>query len=272
MYRLIFTLTIMMQAGYGVATNLAPEHELERLMIVAKESLVAGNYGVAREALDSIENLNADPGVDYLFYRGQLEAKSENNAEASAALVSYVNEAGKGGEYYQSALRLITLLEQRKLSEQNATTAASTEADQTLQSESQNYLSQLQELYLSQSPVRALTEHINSILAENIFVPGRLRHPQVNEGLVYKVSINSAKEVVVQESDYRLQIPGHSMRRAAVFGVDPYVAGECDVTLRMCWIYHPVEKQERWITIADNSDALRELSKAMSQLIRQLQN
>ena len=235
-----------------------------------KESLAGGDYLVAREAMEKIDELPVSPGTDYFFYRGQLEVNAENDHEANAALVIYVNKAGREGEYYQQALRLITALEQRKILDSD-TSARLAEAGQ-ISGDGEDYMAQLQKLYLTQSPVRALTEHINSILAENTFVPGRIRHPGLNEGLVYKVSVNSVREVVVQESDYRRTTPGHNMRRAVVYGVDPYIANECDYDRRMCWLYHPVEKQERWITIADNKEALTELSRAMTQLIRQLQN
>ena len=46
---------------------------------------------------------------------------------------------------------------------------------------------------------------------------------------------------------------------------------ECDLTRRQCWLMHPVEKQQRWITISGNETASTELSRAMTQLIRKLQ-
>jgi hypothetical protein len=269
MCRLLMVMCLIWQACAVHASTLAPEHELQRLLIVARESLQAADNAQTREALKRIEELGIDAGANYYFYLGQLEANSGNRDAANTALIEYVNRAGSEGEFYQRALRLITKLEQTKPAE----TALSDPKDLSgaLTGERNQYIASLKKLYLTDNPEQALVEHINSILSENIFIPGRIRRPGSNEGLVYKVATNSLKELVIQESDYRKARPGHSMQSIPVYGVDPYLSGECDYNQRMCWLSHPLKSQQRWITIADNPSALTELSKALTQLIRQLQ-
>jgi len=269
MYRYLLILLVLVQVWAINAANLAPEHELQRLLIVAKESLDANDNEQARSTLNKIDQLGIDPGIDYFYFLGQLEANTGNRGTAKAALINYVNQAGKEGEYYQRALRLITSVENEV--EDQATKPASVDMGDVLVSEGDEYINRLQRLYLTNQPIQALTEHVNSILAENVYVPGRIRRPGTNEGLIYKVSTNSIQELVVQESDYRSERPGHSMQRLPVFGVDPYINSDCDSISRSCWLYHPLD-QRRWITIAERPAALAELSKALTQLIRQLQN
>lgn len=270
MYRTFLLIIIAVQVWSGVASSLAPEHELQRLLIIAKENLDAEDDAKARQALERIVALDIDAGANYYFYLGKLEANSGNIEAATSALIEYVNRSGSEGEYYDRSLRLITQLEQSVVPE--SAPAQQNTRNVALTGEREQYVTRLKTLYLTDNTEQALLDHINSILVDNVYVPGRIRRPGINEGLVYKVSVNSLNEVVVQESDYRKGRYGHSMQSLPVFGVDPYLRSDCDNNLRMCWLSHPLENRDRWITIADNPTALNELSKALTNLIRQLQN
>ena len=270
MYRTLLLLIISVQVWSGLASSLAPEHELQRLLIIAKENLETENDSKAREALERVQALQIDAGANYYFYLGQIEANDGNNEAATNALAEYVNRAGSEGEYYERALRLVTAIEQE--AESNVVPVQPKDQQVALTGEREQYSARLKRLYLTENLQQALLDHINSILIDNVYVPGRIRHPGKNEGLMYKVSVSSQGEVVVQESDFRGGRNGHSMQSLPVFGVDPYIESDCDSNSRQCWLNHPLENQDRWITIADNPNALTELSKALTQLIRQLQD
>ncbi len=261
---------LSMLIGIAQAASLAPEHELQRLLIVAKESINSADFNTTRTVLDKIEALGIDPGADYHYYLGQLEANTGNLQAASDAFINYVNAAGSEGQYYQTSLRMITQLERQQ--EAAKPQAPPEDISDLLVGEGDQYLSQLRQLYLAKDDISALIEHINGLLAANVYVPGRIRYVGSKEGIVYKITTNAQQELVVQESDYLDERPDHNLFRISVYGVDPYLRSECDFNQRRCWLNHPIERQNHWITIADNQEALTELAKAMTQLIRRLQN
>ncbi|WP_020407692.1 hypothetical protein [Hahella ganghwensis] len=256
-------------AGQVMGATLAPEHEMQRLLLVADESIKTLDYADAKSALDKIAELSIEPEVSYFYFKGLVDANYGENDSAANALVEYVNRAGNEGEYYEQALRLITDLENKKAA---STTKSDIDWSQVISSENDQYLASLKKLYLTSSDKNALVEHINGILKANVYVPGRIRHLDKNEGRVFRISTNSQDELVVQETDYTQSgNANHTLSRMGVFGVDPYVGSDCNFDRRECWLWHPVESQDKWIVITDNQKALSELSRAMTALIRQLQ-
>ncbi|OZG72569.1 hypothetical protein BTA51_15780 [Hahella sp. CCB-MM4] len=267
---LLAEILVLGTAGQAVSATLAPEHEMQRLLLVADESIKSMDYGKAKSALDRIGELAIDPEVKYFYFKGLVDANSGEREAARDALVEYVNRAGSEGEYYEKALRMITELDTERA---ESTPANKPEIDwsQVVTSENDQYLAELKKLYLTNSDEKAVLEHINSILKENVYVSGRIRHLDKNEGRVFRISTNSKDELVVQETDYtKSGNASHTLSRLPVFGVDPYVQSDCNFERRECWLWHPVDK-DKWIVIADNQEALGELSRAMTALIRLLQ-
>ncbi len=268
---LLAKILVLGTVGQAVGASLAPEHEMQRLLLVADESIKSMEYGKAKSALDKIGELAIDPEVKYFYFKGLVDANSGERNMARDALVEYVNRAGSDGEYYEKALRLITELES-ETTESASTSKSEIDWSQVVTSENDQYLAGLRKLYLTNNDEKALLEHINSLLKANVYVPGRIRHLNQNEGRVFRISANSKDEVVVQETDYTQSgNASHSLSRLAVFGVDPYIKSDCNTDHRECWLWHPVETQEKWIVIADNKEALGELTRAMTALIRLLQ-
>jgi len=256
----------------GMAASLAPEHEMRRLLIVADESIRAERYGTAKDALSKISALKIAPDVRYFYFQGLVEAHEGNAGAAENALVDYVNKAGSEAEYYQSALHMITELG-NETSGKPKEPKSDIDWSQVVVSQNDQYLANLKRLYLTNDDTEALEEHINGILAANVFVPGRIRNLNENEGVHYRVSANAKNDIVVQITDYSDPAnASHSLNRLGVFGVDPYVRTDCDYSRHACWLRHPIEPQEKWIVIGENQAALQELTKAMTQLIRILQN
>ena len=255
----------------GMAASLAPEHEMQRLLMIADESIRAERYETAKEALTKISALKIEPEVRYFYFQGLVEAHDGNTEAAENALVDYVNKAGSEAEYYQTALHMIT-----ELGNETADKPKEPKSDidwsQVVVSQNDQYLANLKRLYLTTDDTKALLEHINSILAANVFVSGRIRNLNENEGVHYRVSANSKNEIVVQATDYSDPANvSHTLNRLGVFGVDPYMRSDCDFSRRTCWLKHPVEPQEKWIVIGENQAALQELTRAMTQLVRTLQ-
>ncbi len=255
----------------GMAASLAPEHEMQRLLIIADENIRAENYVAAKDALDKISVLKLEPEVRYYYFQGLVEAHAGNLQAAEDALVDYVNKAGSEAKYYEAALRKITELGS-DASGRPSEPKSDIDWSQVVVSQNDQYLANLKRLYLTNSDTKALLEHINGILAANVFVAGRLRNLNENEGVHYRISTNSNNEIVVQTTDYTNPAnASHNLNRLGVFGIDPYIRTDCNFDRRECWLKHPVEPEEKWIVIAENQAALQELTRAMTQLVRMLQ-
>ncbi len=98
-----------------------------------------------------------------------------------------------------------------------------------------------------------------------------LKQKEAKKGVQYVLSL-SGNELQLQEKRYdKAGAPTLLVSRMDVFGVDPFVKYSCDFDRYVCWLYHPVNQYDRWILIDRNEAAVKELSEAMSRLIKSLQ-
>ncbi|AZZ91115.1 tetratricopeptide repeat protein [Hahella sp. KA22] len=266
---LILALSFACQAN---ADSLAPEHEMRRLLFVAEESIEAERFAQAQEALDKVAELNITPTVQYYFYRGRVAMKSGEYEKAREAFVRYVNLAGSDGDYYEESLRAITRLDDQLKPPKQTAESTSIDWSKVVENGSGEYLQKLRGLYLAGSDQSALVQHINSLLAANVYIPSRIRKLNEEEGIVYRVSVNSRNEIVLQETNYLSANVSHNVSRFKVFGVDPYVRTGCDLNQRACWLWNPENQDEKWLMITENKSAVDELSRAMTELIKLLQS
>lgn len=131
----------------------------------------------------------------------------------------------------------------------------------------ENYVADIQALYKLSDPSEALVTHINTLLDfyaysdDRIIAGSRLGTPSR-----HRIHLSDRGDIITTT------ILGAEPRqsRLRVYGVNPYLNYQCVDTTGSCWIIDPVTS-EQWLQFVQNRDAGRELSRALTELIKQLQ-
>ncbi len=267
------------------AEQLAPAFEMERLLLLAGQQVATRDFPGAENTLLALQALALDLPPEFHYYQGLVAEEQGRPAAARDALVRYVNQAGREGGFYQQALSRISALEARLPRDApppgNQPKGASPSADAAQVAarpapeieavERQAYERRLMTLYLANEPAAALVEHINALLASKVYVASRVRDLTRRQGIQYQISLADGV-VVVQETSYAEDgRAGITVERTPVFGVNPFLDSGCDFARDQCWVLHPVRGTERWLVIAADQTALRDLVQAFGYLIRHLQ-
>ncbi len=265
--------------GMATAVELAPEYEVDRLMLSLEEHLEAKAWTEAEADIQALEALKPAKPADFHFLKARVEKQAGRYEQAREALIRYINEAGRDGKHYRDALRELNALDAMR--QQTAASASGSAeggagAPPALpapeQAETQAWLARIQSLYLKSAPIPALVEHANALLAAAPVLPGRLRHLNRNEGVVYSVSVSERKgEILIRKSDYTRNPARHDVESLSVYGVNPYLNAGCSEVSRTCWIWHPVHADQKWVEMGPGGN-IRELQRTLSELIRQLQS
>lgn len=132
----------------------------------------------------------------------------------------------------------------------------------------ENYVADIQALYKLNDPSEALVKHINNLLEfyaygdERVIAGSRLGTPSR-----HRIHLSDRGEIITTTID------GTQSRqsRLRVFGVNPYLGYRCVETTASCWVIDPVTS-ERWLQFVENREAGRELTRALTELIKQLQS
>ena len=257
-----------------MALALKPSHEADRLMIAAEEAFKVNNPKLAGQYLDDALRLGIALPPEYNFLYGKLLAQQKKNIEARQYLESYVNREGDSGQFYREALSLITDIQKQPqaAAKSQAVTIANrgkSELRRADGSES-SYVDNLQDLYGTGNTAAALITHLNNLLKfyaygdERIIASSRSGTPSR-----HKIQFSSRGEIISFNKVGTADAP-YTEDRFSVFGVNPHVSYQCRAATSSCWLYHPVTSQ-RWLQIVNNEEVALEISKAMSQLIRNLQ-
>lgn len=133
---------------------------------------------------------------------------------------------------------------------------------------SEDYLAQIQALYQLGDPSLALVRHINNLLEfyaygdERVIAASRLGAPSR-----HRIHLSDRGEIITLTTGS--QSAGQD--RLRVFGVNPYLRYQCMETTASCWVIHPVTA-EPWLQIVENPEAGRELTRALAELIKQMQD
>ncbi|RMF19163.1 MAG: hypothetical protein D6758_02620 [Gammaproteobacteria bacterium] len=270
---------VLLLSFNAMAEALAPEFEVDRLMLALEEHLEAGNWQAAEADVRRLEALKPEKPPAFNYLRAKVALKKGDTESARNSLITYVNAAGREGQYYREALRLINELDERTPRTRSSAEASSTTPARPVQlpapeqTETRAWLARLQELYLKKDPVDALVEHANALLAASPVLPGRLRHLDRREGIEYRLDVSEDRgEIRVRRSDYTQTPARHEIEALSVFGVDPYLDAGCSDRTRRCWIWHPVHADQVWLEIGRGGEPLSELQRTLSELIRQLQS
>lgn len=253
----------------ATAQALPPEHEAQRLLQAADAAVTDAHWDEAAVYLNQLQALSVDKPSRYYFLRGQVMFQAGHLKEAQESLERYVVESGKEGSNYSQALALITRIEQARAEKQSQ---SSQDAVAEIHPANEDYVAGLQKLYLNASPVGALIEHLNSLLALNGW-RGDARLLRASTPLLtgYKIQAGAEGSFVLQTS--QRDEAGEVRVRAAVidvFGVSPLVKFDCTLIKQGCWIIDPRDNA-RWLHLSHDETAAREIAQALGELIRQLQ-
>ena len=259
-----------------LAQALKPEHEGARLLLAAEQAVEQQQFAKARGYLTKAENLSIPLAPAFHYYKGRVLAQSGNKAAARRHFEIYVDKAGAEGDHYKAALRHITRIEESTAAPQK-TGAPKAEINWSARpTGGKAYTERLQMLYMAGTPVEALVTHVNKLLQfyaygdPRITAANRIKNPTK-----HSIRVNQRGEII---SLSQLTAPQKSSpeqplakeERFAVFGVNPYVDHRCDNTTASCWILNPNNAQD-WLQVVHSREAVNELSKALTQLIKQLQ-
>lgn len=259
---------------------LPAEMEADRLILAAEEKLSDQNYDAARGYLDRIEALKVTPAPRFYYLAGQIAFHYGELAKANELLARYVEEAGREAEFYEDALRKITQIEEQRDSRE----AVSQSRDQLREIKASGgieredmagiaYDDKVRKLYIAPTLQDSLVLHINSLLNSYEYLEGRVKNRDSSARLEFQVSVQKPSQLSVVRKQVN---PGNGGRSSIsstsldAFGVNPYVSFRCSKATDQCVIKHPVTGAD-WIVIARDESAARELSQALTRLIKALQ-
>ncbi|MDX1456015.1 MAG: tetratricopeptide repeat protein [Marinobacter sp.] len=273
--RTFFQGTVLATALWAFsASALPPEHEVRRLMLATEAAVSEQNWGEAGEYLNRLQALEANKPADYLYYRGRVMYEAGHYNEARSALERYIAASGMEGRHYDSALQLITDVENAQRAATNgAESAATGEPVAVIEPAGDESLQSLRRLYLTNSDASALTIHMNSLLELNGWREGR---GAVLAGtppdIQYKVSVATG-EIRIQTA--QLTDAGGprqvSTEVLPIYGVNPSVQWDCEQVTQTCWIYDPRDGS-RLFQLGHDRGKTRDAARTLGRLIKTLQN
>lgn len=250
-------------------SGLPAKHEVERLLLAVQQSIDSTDWQKAEHQLSLMRDLDVTQPPASYYFEGLTYARLGHYSKAQKVLEAYVVSSGQEGKYYKQALLLITEAEE-KLASLPVNTELASGASVLETVERDGYVKSLQALYLTDSPVEALTMQINSLLSAHPFTGSRIKKNGVKEGLIYQLSV-AGSAMTLQEKSYRNGAPTLSASTMNVLGLDPFISAECSHREYACWLLHPTDKHQRWIKIDYDELALSELRDAMVKLLQSLQ-
>ncbi len=262
------------------AVGLPPEIELDRFIIAAKKHILEKQYVEAEDYLLRAKNLGVELPTDFYYAYGQVLFHKKQTVDARHYLETYVEKVGKDGDFYQESLELINTIEEKesaKEKEKQTTESVTKKAKLDWSSVAKSmkvengYIEELKSFYLTQDEREALQLHINSLLS--VYHIGNVPHLKRVASMSYVTSL-SLSDNMIYASVLNAKKNSSDLRavssKFSVFGVNPYVDYGCESEAMNCWIAHPVDGT-KWIRIINDSDAAKELVKALTYLIKVMQ-
>lgn len=262
-------IALLLAAPVCPASALAPAYEADRLLLASEAALSEKLYSEARQYLDQARALGVQLPAEFHYYQAQVREHDGQTAKAQQSYEAYVNQAGKEGRYYRPALKSITRLKAQQGNPDRGSQQIVWQ-DQRLQALSGDaYTARLQQLYRSDSAEQALLLHINSLLRfYALYDDGNASWQR------YELALGTSGI----QTRLRQQGQGGSESRLKtdtlpVFGINPYLDSRCgkEATYEpACWISHPQSGQP-WLLVRQDPSAVAEIGKALSELIKRLQ-
>ncbi|MFW5823368.1 MAG: tetratricopeptide repeat protein [Marinobacter sp.] len=245
----------------GGATALPPEHEIQRLMLAVEESVEQEQWDQAAEYLNRLQRLEGDKPPEYLYYRGQVMARSRHFNEALSALENYVAGTGADGKYYTDALKLITRIEQERSSQAGR---SGREGDEPVAEIAPAGDSD------TDADAAALVARLNRLFDQAGWRrDARIIREGSSPDVHYRISVTNG-ELRFRESrqkDSRRQL---STLTLPVYGISPMIEWSCENATDSCWIYDPRDGS-RFLRLGSDRDQAETLANTLGSLIRKLQ-
>ncbi len=255
-------IAILLGFTLPVTASLPPEHEVERLLLLAEQLLSERNVKRAERVLAQVIELTPKPPLRYFYFRGQSLALNAP-AQAHEHLTHYVVKGGREAEFYREALALISELDP---DENNGEEVGSKPLELSLGNEYQADLAKLKALYLTDDAAAALLQHINALLATHPYTGTRLTRAGEKQGRHYALDIENGA-LKVRVSEYSAKGASLHIDKIRVVGLDPYLRYGCARKEKACWIYHPSSPTERWLWLANKDAIAAELATSLSRLL-----
>lgn len=139
-------------------------------------------------------------------------------------------------------------------------------------SEQVNYLNQLKRQHATSNERTALLAEVNSLLTEHALRAGYQVGHSNPQDFLYSVSVAQQGDLIIREEIRSSQNNTMEVRsnRINVFGADPFVSYACPAQGVRCVIFGE-DKKTAILTIVRNQDAAKNLARAFSYLIRNIQ-
>jgi len=139
-------------------------------------------------------------------------------------------------------------------------------------SEQANYLNQLKQQHATSNERTALLAELNSLLTQHALRAGYQVGHSNPQDFLYSVSVAKQGELVIREEIRSSQNNTIEVRsqRINVFGIDPFVSYACPAQGVRCVIFGE-DKKTAVLTIIRNQQAAKDLARALSYLIRNMQ-
>ena len=266
-------LICLMLTSSGATWSLTPSAEADRLLLAAEEAFANGSRRQAEQHLNDALKLGITLPADFNFLYGKLLVEQGKGIEARRYLEQYVNRVGDSGRYYRDALLLITDIQKQPQPTPRATASNGGGKAEIRRADanSGSYVDYIRNLYGTQDAATALTQHINNLLKFYAYGDQRVvASTRAGTPSRHKLQYSSQGEIISFNQVGALTNSPFKEDRFSVYGVNPHVSFQCRAATSSCWLYHPVTSQ-RWLQIVNNEEVALEMSKALSQLIRNLQ-
>lgn len=139
-------------------------------------------------------------------------------------------------------------------------------------SEKTNYLKQLQQQHATNNERTALLAEVNALLSQYALRAGYQVGQSNPQDFLYSVSLQKSGELLIREEIRSNQNNVLEVRsnRINVFGIDPFLSYACPAQGIRCVIFGD-DKKTAILTIVRDPEAAKQLAKALSYLIRNLQ-
>lgn len=272
-----FLVAVLISALLGVSWSsvshaLPKEIEIDRLLLGVETAVEQQQWDKANARLIAVQALEDELPSRYYFYRGQVSLQLADYKDARQTLERYLKQEGKDGQYYRESLMLLNQIEEREDQVRQEQVRSSMASQLVLEDRGHtSYIEKLQALYLVDSARDALELHINTLLSNHRYIPGRYRSDRDWKGSLYQVQVRRG-EISVMEKRSNDQ-GGYSLNQDQlyIYGVNPYLATHCDSVDDQCWIRHP-ETGKQWLELEADPQAADNIAEAFSHLLRHMQD
>ena len=138
-FALLFAVALGLTGSPSVAAELPPEIQVDRLMVQADREAREGQYWSALATLDRTLSLYEQHGMEipsaFWFSYGDVAHRAGRHAAAVESVTRYLKEAGRDGDHYDAALRLLDAVEVAIAKEQAAEARAKAAAEAKIAAE-----------------------------------------------------------------------------------------------------------------------------------------